>query len=395
MIRLHLVGFTPDLKGLVFSGRRGGKTGTYWVPVNDAFMRALDQLETARREAAGTAPKKGSAKAAPAAAPGGGRQAPAEAAVAEVLELLPKRQLRALREAAATAERSQSRLTPKDIQQMLREGRTVKEVAAQAGVEEAWVERFEGPVLHEMAGMIQMTRDGYQTRPRLGRSGLSVGRAIQRNLIDRKATSQTMSELEDGWEARRTNTRAWRVRLRFTHRGKRRLAEWELLREAGTVRPRNQLARELGWWAPDVTNTVSLEDAGEEGAEGDVAAADQPQQSEQTSRSPRQKTAKTSRSPRSRKAAKTRKPAPRSRKAAASRAKPVRKTASSKSKASTSKKKPKAASSKRATTAKKSSSKSAAKTRKTSKTGARKTSASKPAAKSRRSAPARKSRSSR
>ncbi|HVE92828.1 MAG TPA: septation protein SepH, partial [Actinomycetota bacterium] len=334
-------------------------TGTYWVPVNDAFMRALDQLETARREAAGTAPKKGAAKAAAAAASAGGRQAPAEAAVAEVLELLPKRQLRALREVATTAERAQSKLTPKDIQQMLREGRTVKEVAAQAGVEEAWVERFEGPVLHEMAGMIQMTRDGYQTRPRLGRSGLSVGRAIQRNLIDRKATSQTLAELEDGWEARRTNTRAWRVRLRFTHRGKRRLAEWELLREEGTVRPRNQLARELGWWAPDVPNAISLEEAGEESTEGDAAATDQPKQ-----------------------------------KAAASRARPVRKAAASKSRAS-SKKKPKTASSKRATTAKKSSSKAAAKTRKTSKAGARKTSASKPAAKSRRSAPARKSRSSR
>ena len=51
MIRLHLLGFTHDLKGVVFSQRRGSKTGTFWVPIDDAFMTAVGKLEQARRGA--------------------------------------------------------------------------------------------------------------------------------------------------------------------------------------------------------------------------------------------------------------------------------------------------------------------------------------------------------
>ena len=223
MTRLHLLGFTPDLKGLVFSGRRGGKKGTYWVPVDKALREAVEQIDEAREERkAATRPKSS------------GRRL----AVTDTQDLpLPRSQ-------------PESRLSPREVQRMLREGRSVRDVAKRAGVDEAWVERFTGPVVEEQAGVIQMTRSAYQDRQRLGRSGLPIGEAVRRNLDQRKATSDTLNQLDDGWSARRMRSQIWRVRLRFTHRGKRRSAEWEFRKDTRAVSPRNQLARELGWSPP-------------------------------------------------------------------------------------------------------------------------------------------------
>lgn len=219
MTRLHLLGFTPDLKGLVFTGRRGGKRGTYWVPVDKAFRQALDQLEEAREERRS----------------GGSKRAEAGRKREAVDAALPR----------ATPS---SRLSPREVQRLLREGRSVRDVAKLAGVDEQWVERFMGPVVEEQAGVIQMTRSSYQDRARLGRSGLPIGEAVRRNLDQRKATADTLAQLEEGWSARRARAQSWTVRLRFRHRGKRRTAEWEFRKDTRAVRPRNQLARELGWW---------------------------------------------------------------------------------------------------------------------------------------------------
>jgi hypothetical protein len=229
MIRLHLLGFTHDLKGFVFSGRRGGKTGTYWVPVDETLLRALEQLEGAREERSG----EGKAK-------GGSAELDRLAVIdTQDLPLPPPRK-----------SEPRSKLSPREIQQLLREGRSVKDVAGQAGVDASWVERFLGPIMEEQAGVIRLTQQGVQSRPRLGPSGLQIGAAVVRNLESKKATDQTLEELEDGWEARRIRPRTWRVRLRFTHRGKRRTAEWEFRKDTGAVRVRNQLASDLGWWPP-------------------------------------------------------------------------------------------------------------------------------------------------
>jgi hypothetical protein len=257
MIRLHLLGFTPDLKGLVFSGRRGGRSGTYFVPVDDAFLKALTQLETARLEEDGAEPtspgagaKKGKAKSVRTAAGLLEELAPAdaaEAAAAAGLAVLDTQDL----PPPPRLPRVESQLTPREIQQLLREGRSVAEVASKAEVEPAWIERFLGPILEERVGVVRATRDTFQSRPRLGRSGLPIGRAVRRNLEDRKATDQTLAELNEGWEARRVRARTWRVRLRFTHRGKRRMAEWEFRKDTRGAKPRNKLATDLGWWPPD------------------------------------------------------------------------------------------------------------------------------------------------
>jgi hypothetical protein len=277
MVRLHLVGFTPDHKGLVFSGRRGGRSGTYWVPVDDSFAKAIIRLEETREEAArakvrGTRttakpPAGRSAKSAKDGAASGRKLSIADymrsPSVTDTQDLpLPPQSARV-----------QSKLSPREIQQLLREGRPVKDVAAEAGVEIAWVDRFLGPVVEEMTGIVAMTRRSYQSRPRLGQSGLSIGEAVRRNLEDRKASTPTIEQLEHGWDARRVKPRTWRVRLRFTHRGKRRVAEWEFRTDTRTARPRNKLATELGWWpdGPGVRTHELLSAIPAVRAEGDLA----------------------------------------------------------------------------------------------------------------------------
>jgi hypothetical protein len=115
MVRLHLVGFTTDLKNLIFATRRGAKSGGYVVSIDPRLKRTLK--EVARLEEEG----------------------PAEP---------PPR---------AGASRSQSRtsqLTPKEIQALLRAGKTVEQVAKLADTDAAWVERFNNPIIAEKAGVI-------------------------------------------------------------------------------------------------------------------------------------------------------------------------------------------------------------------------------------------------
>lgn len=274
MIRLHLLGFTPDLKGLVFSGRRGGRTGTYWLPVDGTLERALSQLEKARedqaREKAGSGKGKGKAKAKGRKETSDEPDLDLEGILAGAEEPPSVTDTQDLPLPSVVA-RSESRLPPREIQQLLRQGRSVRDVAAEAGVDERWVERFTGPVLEEMIGVIRMTREAFQTRPRLGVSGLPIGTAVLRNLTDRKATADTLAEAEDGWEARHVAPRTWRVRLRFRHRGKRRTAEWEFNKDGGEVRPRNKLATELGWWPPPGTTDGSATTAQESEEPGEEA----------------------------------------------------------------------------------------------------------------------------
>jgi hypothetical protein len=78
-----------------------------------------------------------------------------------------------------------------------------------------------------------------------------IGEAVFRNLEERRATPETIEELEDGWDARTTRAGEWRVSLRFTHRARRRVAEWTFHKGKHEIQPRNRLAAELGWWPPE------------------------------------------------------------------------------------------------------------------------------------------------
>lgn len=227
MDRLYVMGFTPDLKGVVLASRRGAKKPTHSVDVDDKFMAALAKLEKARATEARNQRTKG--RATEIEIPGNGRPLP-------------------------PVGRSQPRsgLSAAEIQQMLRAGRSTKSVAAAAKTSLQWVERLAEPVMTERDGVVRLARRAYMIRPRLGAAGLQLGEAVLKNLEDRRATPGTIDTLDDAWDAR-TVAGGWRVRLRIDHRGKKRSAEWDYNKGSRSISPRNRLASQLGWWAPEPT----------------------------------------------------------------------------------------------------------------------------------------------
>lgn len=228
MQKLHLLGFTNDLDGVVFAQRRGSKKAAYWVAVDDAFVRAVEKLESARRQRRLTDPN---------AQPASERRPPQPPPPRPVLPAIG---------------RSESQIPASEIQQLLREGRSVETVMKVAKAPREWVERLAEPVAAERDGVVRLAQRAYMPRPRLGRSGAPLGQAIRMNLEERRATMATLEAIDEGWDARATPAGPWRVRLRFSHRGSRRVAEWDFVKSTGAIAPRNRLAAELGWWpAPE------------------------------------------------------------------------------------------------------------------------------------------------
>lgn len=262
MQKLHLLGFTTDLKGIVFARRRGAKKAAFWVPVDESFRAAVAKLEDARLQAAGEE----------------GR------AAEEPRVVLPP------------IGRSASTIPASEIQQLLREGRTIETVAKTAKVSLDWVERLADPVLTERVGVVRLAHRAHMSRPRLGRSGLPLGQAVRTNLEERRATMSTLETLDDGWDARATRSGPWRVRLRFSHRGSRRVAEWDYVKSTGVLSARNRLASELGWTPPP----PEAREAAKPPAEGEEEAPEPeaPKRRQGSSRKPTRKGSGASRRPR-------------------------------------------------------------------------------------------------
>jgi hypothetical protein len=248
------MGFTPDLKGVVFAARRSAKKPTHSVQVDAKFMAALAKLERARAAQERTDRSK--------------TRSPRSRDHVDIdLPDTPDR-----KRPLPPVGRSQPRtgLSAAEIQQMLRAGRSVKTVAAAAKAPLQWVERLAGPVNTERDGVVRLAQRAYMTRPRLGAAGLQLGEAIRRNLEDRRATSDTIDALEESWDARVFSSGKWRVRLRIEHRGKRRSADWDYTKGSRQITPRNRLASQLGWWAPEPAAEEPASDVlldGEQGAE--------------------------------------------------------------------------------------------------------------------------------
>lgn len=222
MVRLYLVGFTTDLKSLIFATRRGAKSGTYLVGVDERLRQTLREVDRLAEEA-----KSGQ----PVALLVGGESAAEQADGAE-----------------AAAPPRHSRLTPREIQSMLRQGKSVEEVARLAETDVSWIERFTGPVFGERAVIVEAVKSAWITKPRLGRSGVSVGEAIMRNLRDKRIRIPP-EILDKGWDAVRRDGQ-WEVTFRYLSRGQRKEASFSLDPETKQVRPTNLLAAQIGWRAP-------------------------------------------------------------------------------------------------------------------------------------------------
>jgi hypothetical protein len=212
--KLHLVGFTTDHRALILSVRRGARTGGYVLELDDAVTASVaDAL--ARRAAALEAEP--------------------------VAEPIPLPQ---------PAERPESALTVRELQSRLRAGRTIEDVAAEAGVEPEWVARFAPPVVAEQGRVIEATKAARLERSRLGASGLPLGAAVYRNLVERGVRT-TADELDRGWSARQGADGRWLVTLTYVSRGRRQQPTWELEGARGPIRADDRLAAELAFIAPD------------------------------------------------------------------------------------------------------------------------------------------------
>lgn len=149
-----------------------------------------------------------------------------------------------------------SRLSPAEIQTLLRAGRGVRSVAKQADVPVDWVRRLAAPIEAERLGVVTQLFQSFQERTRLGRSSVPVGPAIVENLRD-KGVRFPERVIEEGWSATRTDGRVWRVRFTYESRGRNQRADWRFDPQTRTVEAVNTLATELGFRSPEDSDGTS------------------------------------------------------------------------------------------------------------------------------------------
>lgn len=199
MQRLHVVGFTKDHEGLILSIRRGTKSGAYTVEVDAEFEEVLAELIKER----------------------GGEAEPRIA-------------------------RAESQLSVREMQQRLRGGQSIHQVARAAGVTDEWVARFAIPIQAEQAQVVRQAFEINMLKNRLGLSNQPLGISAWWNLQDKSVVLE-----EDGWElgwsAALLRDNRWLVKFEYTARKKHQVAEWEVDLKAGTLISRNRLGTELGY----------------------------------------------------------------------------------------------------------------------------------------------------
>jgi hypothetical protein len=217
--KLHLVGFTTDQQGLILSARRGARSGSFQLQIDDALADAVDELRARQAE-----------------------EAEAEEAEAEL----------------ARPQRVESALPVREIQARLRQGRSVQEVAKAAGVEPDWVERFAAPVFAERDQVIGKVQGMALRRARLGPSSHAIGDAVRRNLAER-GVAMSPEEFTDAWTTRQLADGRWAVRFTYRHRNKDHGLRFDLDDSLGTVTAADRVSGQLGYVAPPTSEGAAPE----------------------------------------------------------------------------------------------------------------------------------------
>lgn len=219
MRKLHVVGFTSDLDGLIFSTRKGSASGGFVVPIGDELYEKLAEVERLRNGGASS---------------GGGVPGDARRGAADV-ESRPAR--------------PESLLTPREIQARLRAGRTIEEVAREARVAPDWVERFALPILAEQRQVVETAQDATFSKARLGPSAEPLGRSVARNLVER-GVRMLDEEFDAAWSAYQLHDGVWMVRFQYESRGRAHVAEWQLDVAVGQLAARDRHASDLAYVDP-------------------------------------------------------------------------------------------------------------------------------------------------
>lgn len=229
MQQLHLVGFTTDLEGLIFSARRGAKSGGFVLALDDQLLELLEEALRLRGERDGEGEDPEGEERADPRSPGH----PSKGAA-----ITPKR-----------APRPESGLTPREIQSRLRSGRTIDEVASEAGVDQEWIARFAPPIQAEQRQVVDRARELTFSKSRLGPSTQTLGTSVLWNLVDR-GVALTEDEYENGWSAYHLRDTAWVVRFAYVSRRRTQTAEWEVDLRDAELFSLNRLASDLGYVEP-------------------------------------------------------------------------------------------------------------------------------------------------
>ena len=204
MQQLHLVGFTADNRGLIFSARKGAKSGGFVVPLDDKLLARVDEM-VARREAEEQGP--------------------------------------------GSSSRPKSSLSPREIQARLRAGRTIAQVAREAAVEEEWVARWAAPIAAEQAQVVERAQELTMEKNRVGPSAVPLGEAVRWNMAD-KGIVFTDAGWTGSWDAFHLRASSWMVRFTYVYRRATHQAEWEVDTRDAVVISRNRQATDLGYVAP-------------------------------------------------------------------------------------------------------------------------------------------------
>jgi hypothetical protein len=225
VVRLKAVGVSDDGLALFLGTRANARSGGYVLALDEAL---LERLEEAREKVFAARAARGEGD-------------PATAGTAEAPAPPPPPPPRP---------RVESRLSVKEIQAMLREGRTVQAIAKKAGVDEAWIQKFQAPIVWERAGMASRARRSVVVKARSGPSAVPLDDAVLGNLRARGIVLSP-SNYENAWDSiRRVKSGTWTVTFTFEARGRMNVAKWEYDTETMEVRPVNKLAGDLGWIQP-------------------------------------------------------------------------------------------------------------------------------------------------
>lgn len=123
-------------------------------------------------------------------------------------------------------------LRPKDIQAMLRSGRSAEDIAEMSQIPVDHVRRYEGPVLAEREWTAQRARTFH-----VGRGGPALEQMVAERLAARQASPDT------AWDAWRRSDGTWALELTFSAAGRTRQAHWVVDLDNRTVTAKDDEAR--------------------------------------------------------------------------------------------------------------------------------------------------------
>jgi hypothetical protein len=146
--------------------------------------------------------------------------------------------------------REGSGLAPREIQARLRAGRSIGEVALEAGVDDEWIRRFAPPVFAEQTHVVSRALTVTVQAEDMGPSREALFESVATNLLARGVVL-TADELEEGWSAFQMRESAWVVQFRTPVGTKELLARWGFDVRANTLVALNRAAAELGWVGAD------------------------------------------------------------------------------------------------------------------------------------------------